>query len=82
VKKRPVAENKPTAEPIELQPRLVEVYRLLASIARQRRAGLLGRSAEPQSLTGAIDHSILEFEGQDLAARASPPSDETRILLE
>lgn len=46
MKERRIGERKSTVEPVKLPPRLVEVYRLLASIARQRRAGLLGESVE------------------------------------
>ena len=41
MKERPTAESKCTAEAIVLPQRLIDVYSLLASLARQRRAAAL-----------------------------------------
>lgn len=81
MKKRPASENKPTAEPIELPPRLVEVYCLLTSIARQRRAGLLGSPPESPSLTSSIGHIPPGLEGEDLPSGECPRADEGKTSL-
>ncbi len=47
MKQRPIAETRSAAKPITLPQRLVEVYALLASLARQRRAAAMKEADIP-----------------------------------
>ena len=40
MRETPIGSSKPVAEPVQLPQRLVDVYSLLASLARQRRAAM------------------------------------------
>lgn len=49
MRETPIGSSKPVAEPAQLPQRLVDIYSLLASLARQRRAATLN---DPDGSTG------------------------------